>query len=60
MIVITDTLTINIKMSLNDAFKIIIDYSRVTLQIVAFLADNSIGIIYGYNMLIVHAISLAQ
>ncbi len=42
--------TINIKMSVNDAFRIVINYSRVTLQIVASLTDNSRGVIYARNM----------
>jgi hypothetical protein len=33
-------------MSVNDAFRIIIDNSRVLLQIVASVTDNSWGIIY--------------
>jgi hypothetical protein len=42
-------------MSENDASRIIIDYSRVMLQIVALLTDNSWGIIYDCNMFIVQA-----
>ena len=42
-------------MSLNDATRIIIDDSRVVLQIVASLTDNSTGIIYNCNMFIVQA-----
>ncbi len=36
-------------MSANDASRIIIDNSRVTLQIVASLADDSRGVIYNCN-----------
>ncbi len=35
----------------SDSSGIVIDYSRVALQVVASLADNSRGIIYVYNML---------
>jgi hypothetical protein len=42
-------------MSENDASRIIIDDSRVTLQIVASLTGDSQGIIYNCNMLIVQA-----
>ncbi len=45
-------------MSVNDASRIIIDYSRVMLQIVASLTDNSRGVIYDHNMFIVQAIGL--
>ncbi len=38
----------------NDAPRIVIDYYRVMLQIVAFLTDSK-GIIYDCNMLIVQA-----
>jgi hypothetical protein len=41
-------------MSVNDTSRIVIDNSRVTLQIVASLTDNSAGIIYNCNMSIVH------
>ncbi len=40
-------------MSVYDASKIVIDDSRVMLQIVASLNDDSIGIIYDRNMFIV-------
>ncbi len=39
-------------------FSITIDNSRVILQIVASLTDNSIGIIYDHNMFIVQATAL--
>jgi hypothetical protein len=42
-------------MSVNDASRIVIDDSRVMLQIVASLTDNSRGIIYDHNMLTVQA-----
>jgi len=42
-------------MSVNDASKIVTDVSRVTLQIVASLADASRGVIYDHNMFIVQA-----
>jgi hypothetical protein len=42
-------------MSVNDAFRIVIDDSRVMLQIVASLSDDSRGIIYDCNMFIVQA-----
>jgi hypothetical protein len=42
-------------MSVNDASGIVIDNSRVMLQIVASLTDNFIGIIYNHNMFIVQA-----
>ncbi len=38
------------QMSVNNDSMIVIDNSRVTLQIVASLTDNSKGIIYNYNM----------
>ncbi len=40
-------------MSVNDASRIVIDNSRVTLQIVSSLTDDSGGIIYCCNMFIV-------
>ncbi len=40
------------EMSVNDATRILIDTSRVTLQIVASLTDNSRGAIYDHNMFI--------
>ncbi len=42
-------------MSVNDASRIVIPYSRVMLQIVTSLMDDSRGIIYYHNMLIVQA-----
>ncbi len=42
-------------MSVNDAFKIALDDSRVMLQIVASLTYNSRGIIYECNVFIIHA-----
>jgi|APCry1669190288_1035285.scaffolds.fasta_scaffold703241_1 hypothetical protein len=42
-------------MSENDAFRIVTDDSWVTLQIVASLTDDSIGVIYYHNMFIVQA-----
>ena len=42
-------------MSVNNASRIVIDESRVTLQIVASLTDNSRGIIYKSNMFLVQA-----
>ncbi len=42
-------------MSVNDSSRFVIDDSRVMLQIVASLTDDSEGIIYGWNMLIVQA-----
>ncbi len=42
-------------MSLDDDCRIIIDNSRVTLQIVASLTDDSRGVIHNCNMLIVQA-----
>jgi hypothetical protein len=42
-------------MNVNDASRIVIDDSRMMLQIVASLTDNSRGIIYNGNMLIVQA-----
>ncbi len=40
-------------MSVNDASRIIIDNTRVTLQIVASLTDDYRGVIYDRNMFIV-------
>ncbi len=40
-------------MSVNDASRIVIDNSRMMLQVVVSLADNSRGIIYDINMFIV-------
>jgi hypothetical protein len=42
-------------MSVNDASRIIIGNSRVTLQIVASLIDNSRGVTYNRNVFIVQA-----
>ncbi len=42
-------------MIVNDASRIVIRDSRVTLQIVASLSDDSRGIIYDRNMFIVQA-----
>jgi hypothetical protein len=40
-------------MSVNDATRIIIDDSRVALQIVASLIDNTGGVFYDHNVFIV-------
>ncbi len=42
----------------NDASRIIIDISRVTLQIVASLTNDFIDVIYNWIMFIVQAISV--
>jgi hypothetical protein len=42
-------------MSVNDTSRIVIDDSRVSLQIVASLTDDSRGIIYDCNTFIVQA-----
>jgi hypothetical protein len=42
-------------MSVNDASSIVIDDSRVMLQIVAQLTDDSRGIIYDFNMFTLQA-----
>ncbi len=42
-------------MSVNGAFKLVIDDSRVILQIAALLTDDTRGIIYVRNMFIVLA-----
>ncbi len=56
MIIVSDACTITIiKMSEYDATRIIIDYSRVMLQIVASLTDNSRDIIYDYSMFIIQS-----
>ncbi len=47
-------------MSVNDASRIVIDNSRVMLQIVASLTDNSIGVIYNRNMFIVQATEMTS
>jgi hypothetical protein len=52
MTIISDACTIKI---INDASMIVIDNSRVTLQIVAPLTDNSRGVIYNRNMFIEQA-----
>ncbi len=52
MTIISDAFTINI---INDASVIVIDDSRVTLQIVAPLTDDSRGVIYNRNVFIVEA-----
>jgi hypothetical protein len=44
--------------SVNDPFRSIIDYSRVTLQILASLTDYSRGIIYDRNMFIVQVMAV--
>jgi hypothetical protein len=55
MIIISDTCSINIIISVDDTSKILIEDSRVMLLIVASLTDNSIGIICDHNMFIVQA-----
>jgi hypothetical protein len=40
-------------MSINDASRIVIDYSRMALQIVSSITDDSRGIIYNHNVFIV-------
>jgi hypothetical protein len=40
-------------MSVNDASRIVIDESRLMLQIVASLTDDSKGVIYNYSMFII-------
>jgi hypothetical protein len=45
-------------MNVDDASKIIIDESRAMLQIVASLTDDSRGVIYDHNMIIVQTIAL--
>jgi hypothetical protein len=45
-------------MCVNDASRIIINNSRVTLQIVASFTDNSRGVIYDCNMFIAQATGL--
>jgi len=42
-------------MSVSDTSRIIIDDSRVTLQMLASLAGNSIDVIYNSNVFIVQA-----
>ncbi len=46
-------------MSVNVAFVIVIDNSRVTLQFVASRTGNSRGVIYSRNMLIAQATGLS-
>jgi hypothetical protein len=53
MIVISDAFTINIVDELYNGYKIIIDDSRVTLQIVASLTDDSRGVINDCNIFII-------
>ncbi len=55
MIIISHTYTINIIKSENKASTIVINKSKVTLQIVASLTDDSRDIIYNHNMFIVQA-----
>jgi hypothetical protein len=57
MIVVSDACTINI-MSVNDDSSIVIDDSRVMLQMVEPLTDDSRGTIYEHNMYIVQATGL--
>ncbi len=45
-------------MSVNDTCRIVIDDSRVMLQIVASLTDDSRGIIYDRNVFLVQASAL--
>ncbi len=45
-------------MSVNDVSEIVIEDSRVTLQIVALLIVNSRGVVYNHNMFIVQAIGV--
>ncbi len=45
-------------MSVNDTSSTAIDDSRVTLQIVASLSEDSRGVIYNCNMFIVQATDL--
>jgi hypothetical protein len=59
MIIISDAYTLNSKTSVNDTFRIAIDDSRVMLQIVASLTDDSRGIIYNFNMFIVLATAVS-
>ncbi len=51
----SDACTKTTQMSVNDASRIIIDDSRVMLQIVLSLADDSRDVIYDHNMFIVQA-----
>ncbi len=45
-------------MGVNDTSMIVIDDSRVMLQIVALLTEDSIGVIYDHNMFIVQVTKL--
>ncbi len=45
-------------MSVKDASKIVIDDSRVMLQIVMSLTNGSMGVIYDCNMFLVQATSV--
>ncbi len=45
----------NVIMSVNNAFRVILDDSRAMLQIVASLTDDSRGSIYDHNMFTVQA-----
>ncbi len=47
-------------MCLNDASNIVIDDSRVKLQIVAPLTDDSGGVIYNQNMFIVNVLVISS
>jgi hypothetical protein len=51
LVAYTINITNDVSRSINDAFRTVIDDSRVTLQILTSLAI----VIYKYNMLIVHA-----
>jgi hypothetical protein len=59
-----DACTINIindtSRSVNDAYRGVMDDSRVTLQIVASLTDDSRGVVYDRKMLIVQATEMAS
>jgi hypothetical protein len=55
MIIIRDTCTINIINECKYASRMINDDSRVTLQIVAQLTDDSRGSIYDFNMFTLQA-----
>ncbi len=45
-------------MNVNDVSRTVIDESRAMLQIVASLTDDSRGVIYDHNMIIVQTIAL--
>ncbi len=47
-------------MSVSDAYRIIIDDFRMTLQTVMSLTDNSRGIIYDQNIFIVQAAAVSH